>query len=422
LQQKAPLRSHVSAGFSNLRIAVVSPFVDKHHGTERAVAELLERLVHFYGYDVYLYAQRVEDMTSSVTHVTQTAKTQAGSVHWRRVPSISGPHLIQFIWWYWQNQRVRRKDVARSGAEFDVILSAGINCSDADLILVHAVFHRLAELQKQAGSRGLRAWHRSLYYGLLRRLERKIYANRRTALAAVSQRTAHQICHYLGRSDVRVIPNGVDGQVFNPAARESLRNAVRLRWNFADTEVVALLVGNDWRNKGLATLLEATAKCRKLPLRLLIVGADDPSDWHTAISRLDLEQKVSFLRPSPNVLEFYAAADILAAPSLEDSFNLPALEAMACGLPVITSSYAGVSSLLHHGQDCFVLERPHDFDTLAVHLANLCNDKSLRLSLGAQAVRTASQFTWEGSVDLIVKLIEDVRAKKHDSHAQRPHS
>jgi len=398
---------------------VVSPFVDKQHGTERAIAELVERLAHFYGYDVYLYAQRAEDMTLSVT---QTTKTQAGRVHWRRVPSISGPHLIQFIWWYWQNQRMRRKEGAKSGAEFDVILSAGINCSDADVILVHAVFHRLVELQKQAGSRGLRAWHRSLYYGLLRRLERKIYANRRTALAAVSQRTADQIYHYLDRTDVRVIPNGVDSQAFNPLARESLRNAVRLRWNFADTEVVALLVGNDWRNKGLATLLDAAAKCRELPLRLLIVGADDPSNWRTTISRLDLEQKVSFLRPSPNVLEFYAAADILAAPSREDSFNLPALEAMACGLPVITSGCAGVSSFLHHGQDCFVLEQPQDFNTLAIHLTNLCNDKSLRLSLGAQAVRTASQFTWERSVDSVVKLIEDVCAKKHNSRAQRRHS
>lgn len=413
------MRSHVSAEFSNLRIAVVSPFVDKQHGTERAVAELVERLAHFYGCDVHLYAQRAEDMTSSVTEV---AKTQAGSVHWRKVPSISGPHLIQFIWWYWQNQRARRKDAAKGGMEFDVILSAGINCSDADVILVHAVFHRLAELQKETSSRSLRAWHRSLYYGLLRRLERKIYTHRGTALAAVSERTAGQLLDYFGRSDVRVIPNGVDSQAFNPAARESLRNEVRLRWNFADTEVVVLLVGNDWRNKGLATLLNAAAKYRELPLRLLIVGADDPSNWRTTISRLDLEQKVSFLRHSPNVLEFYAAADILAAPSLEDSFNLPVLEAMACGIPVITSGYAGVSSLLHHGQDCFVLEQPHDFDTLAVHLTNLCNDKSLRLSLGAEAARTSSQFTWERSVDLIVKLIEEFRTKKYNLHAQRPHS
>jgi UDP-glucose:(heptosyl)LPS alpha-1,3-glucosyltransferase len=388
---------------------VISPFVDKKHGTERAVAELIEHLAWDFGHAVHVYSQRMDDVELSPA---QESERKAGSIHWRRVRSVPGPHLLQFVDWYWRNRRDRVKDQEKSGEKFDVVFSTGINCSDANVILVHAVFHRLAELQARDGNWSLRDIHRRIYYGLLRRLERKIYSNPRIVLAAVSQRTANQLAHYFGRNDVCVIPNGVDVQTFHPAARESLRSLSRERFRFSERDIVALLIGNDWRNKGLATLLQAAAKCADLPLRLLIVGGDDPADWRAMISRLGLEHRVQFLGPSGNVMQFYGAADILVAPSLEDSFNLPVLEAMACGLPVITSTEAGVASLLKDGEDCFILEQPNDFALLASYLTRLCKDETLRRSLGEKAIETASQFTWKKNVSELAKFMEDsIQAK-----------
>jgi UDP-glucose:(heptosyl)LPS alpha-1,3-glucosyltransferase len=386
-----------------VRIAVVSPFVDKKHGTERAVAELSEHLASGVGHVVHVYSHRVEDVEFSST---KESKNKKGSIYWREVSSFPGPHLIQFVAWYWRNRRARRKDQKDAGEKFDIVFSAGINCSDANVILVHAVFQRLAELQASEGGWGLRSIHRRIYYGLLCRLERKLYSDPRIALAAVSQRTAKQLARYFGRNDVRVIPNGVDVQTFYPAARLLARNASRQRFHYSDREIVVLLIGNDWKNKGLATLLPATAKCADLPLRLLIVGDDDPSAWRANISKLSLEQRVQFAGPSSNVLEFYGAADILVAPSLEDSFNLPVLEAMACGLPVITSGEAGVASLLKQGEDCFILEQPSDAGALASYLTQLCKEESLRRKLGENAVRTASLFTWKKSVNELAKFME----------------
>jgi UDP-glucose:(heptosyl)LPS alpha-1,3-glucosyltransferase len=73
------------------------------------------------------------------------------------------------------------------------------------------------------------------------------------------------------------------------------------------------------------------------PIQLLVVGKDDPG------GQLPLDGRVRFLAPSADVLSFYAAADAYVAPSLEDAFGLPILEAMACGLPVIASVQAGAS-------------------------------------------------------------------------------
>ena len=71
------------------RIAVVTPFLYKRHGTERCVAEQVERLVAEYGYEVHVYSERVEDVGAPIT--------------WHRVPTFPGPHLFRYVWWFLAN-------------------------------------------------------------------------------------------------------------------------------------------------------------------------------------------------------------------------------------------------------------------------------------------------------------------------------
>jgi glycosyltransferase involved in cell wall biosynthesis len=376
-----------------LRLAVVSPFVDRRHGTERALAELLERLANNFGFEIYLYAQRVEDL--ALSDRAKSRDPNAGTLFWRRVPSVPGPHLLQFLFWLWLNRLCRTWDRFFHGLRFDLVFSAGINCLDADVILVHAVFRRLAELHEEAVSSGLRTLHRTLYYRMLRFLERRVYGNPHVALAAVSQHTAAQLHHYFGRTGVPVIPNGVDTRVFHPEARSARRSMARQRWQFAPHEQVLLLIGNDWENKGLPVLLEAAAQCRDLPLRLLIVGQEDPAAFASAISRLQLAGRVSFSGPSADVLDFFAAADVYVAPSVEDSFNLPVLEAMACSLPVIVSTNAGVNECIRDRFDGLLLRDPQNPTELAATLRSLLKDPQGMLRLGENAGRTATSLSWD---------------------------
>jgi hypothetical protein len=85
-----------------LRLAVVSPFVDRHHGTERALAELLERLANSYGCEIHLFAQHVEGLTLSTAGSGKSAS--AGAIIWHRVPRLPGPHIFQFLAWFHLNQ------------------------------------------------------------------------------------------------------------------------------------------------------------------------------------------------------------------------------------------------------------------------------------------------------------------------------
>src|SRR2546430_7462089 len=84
-------------GYADLRLAVVWPFVDRRHGTERALAELLERLARKEHCEIHLFAQRVEDLAVDQAGVPRAQ--ESGAIFWHRVPSIPGPHLLQFLAW-----------------------------------------------------------------------------------------------------------------------------------------------------------------------------------------------------------------------------------------------------------------------------------------------------------------------------------
>lgn len=393
-----------------MRITVISPSVDRRHGTERAVAELIERLAADFGDQVDLYAQRVADIEILNTAGAQVA--HKGAIRWQPIGQLSGPHIVRFLGWLWLNHKARRKTLQAANDHPSVVFSPGINALDADLILVHAVFHRLAELQAESGRFGPRSAHRWLYYSLLCKLERRIYCDRRVTLAAVSSHTAGQLAHYFGRQDVSVIPNGVDAQHFSPRTLVPLREPARKYHLFSAADVVLALIGNDWRNKGLRVLLNAVAICKHLSVRLLVVGNDEPAHFRSEAQRLGIDSRVRFLRPAEDVRTIYAAADVLVAPSLEDSFNLPVLEAMACGVPVVVSPRAGISEWLNHGFDALLLKDPHNVGELADFLCALATNSSLRQTLAHNAIVTAGKFSWGQHVSQLRALLETVVKKK----------
>jgi UDP-glucose:(heptosyl)LPS alpha-1,3-glucosyltransferase len=405
-----------------LRLAVVSPFVDRRHGTERALAELLERLARQQHCEIHLYAQRVEGLALAQSGVARSQ--DLGAIIWHKVPSTPGPHLLQFIAWFFLNSFCRAWDGLVHGLQFDLVLSPGINCLDADVILVHAFFHRLQELARENNRASptpgfLRQLHRRAYYSLLAGLERRIYSDPKVSLAAVSQRTAALLHDYFRRQDVRVVPNGVDTTQFSPSARIAGRPEARLRRNFQETDFVLLLIGNDWRVKGLETALRAVAALRDLPILLIAAGDDSPDSFRETAKSLGIFERCRFEPSREDVLDFYAAADLYVSPSREDSFGLPVAEAMACGMPVITSKQAGIAALVSDGVDAFILLQYDDFQGLARILQRLYADKVLRQNTGAAAAQTALQWTWDRNAADIWDLLRDSAARKAKPSAKK---
>jgi len=398
-----------------MRLAVVSPFLDRQHGTELCIIEQIERLARKDHWRIELYSQKVSQL-SGVRPASAVSPNEPDAIRWHQVPDIPGPHLLKYLWWflanYWQRWWDRRSGRVRP----DLVYSPGINCPDADVIVVHIVFHEFYErvrselaLHRLPLQMWPRVIHRKLYYKLATFLERRIYRDPHVRLVAVSSLVAAQLKSYFQREDVNVIRNAVDTLRFSPEVRIARRNASRQSLSYAKDDFVLLLIGNDWKKKGLDTLLKAVALLSDLPLRLLVVGSDDPSFYRPLLERLGLQERIRFEKPSSDVLLFYAAADLYIGPSLEDAFNLPIPEAMACGLPVIASANAGASEIIRDGETGFILRDPQDHLELASLIRRIQAEDALRLSMGAAASHyLMTNYSWDENAEKTRQLLESI--------------
>ena len=398
-----------------MRLAVVSPFVDRRHGTERCLAEQLERFAAQPDAEIHLYAQRVADLAAVVRY----PETSAGHITWHKVPRLPGPHLLGYVWWFVANHFQRWWDTRFRGLKLDLTYSPGINAINADAVTIHVLFtefYRRVRPHLRLRDASVSLWpvvvHRLLYYRLICLLEQRIYPCKNTSLTTISRRSAGCVRSFFKRDDVTVICYGVDTRTFHPRARLERRQSARNLLHIRAADCCLLLIGNDWKSKGLDTLLRSISACPEIDFRLLVVGSDDPRVHAEMIRVLHLDSKVQFCGSSSDVMQFYAAADVYASPSREDAFALPPIEAMACGLPVITSSNNGGSQIITEGADGFVMADAEDSIALANRLRRLAQDQDLRNRIGENAARTAQEYTWDRNATETWEFLKAAHAKK----------
>jgi glycosyltransferase involved in cell wall biosynthesis len=393
------------------RLAVISPFLDKRHGSERIILEWLSHLPQ--NFEIHVYSQRVEDVDLL-------------KFVWHRIPKLPGPHLFNFLWWLAANRLWIAWDRRFRGLRHDVVFSSGANIVGADVVCVHIVFAEYVR-RVQSGMRLLRnpAWHwprlvhRKLYYGVTNWMERRAFINPRTTLIACSRKTTRELGLFYNRRDrIPVLYLGLDHTVFNPARRRDLRQVARSKLDLSKDQLAVILVGNDWRNKGVLALLEALERLQDLPIKLFVVSREDPSACWRVVTEKHLENRVCFLTPRKDIEFYYAAADVYAGPSLHDSYAMPPAEAMACGLPVIVSASAGVSEIMTNGIDGLILNDPTDSNALATMIRHLYEDEAFRRRLGDEAAETTLQYTWGRNGLELAAIFEEVLLRKSRFAAQ----
>ncbi len=157
-------------------------------------------------------------------------------------------------------------------------------------------------------------------------------------------------------------------------------------------------IANDYARKGLPTLLKALQGLSDV--QLLVVGhASQVPQFKATAQSLGVDQRVHFLGPLSDVSPVYCAANVLAHPTLEDTFAMVVLEAMAHGLPVVASGsdYCGIASLLTHGKNALLLDSPQDAQALqaALHTALYSADTNQQLTQAGPVF--AEQHTWQAA-------------------------
>lgn len=211
------------------------------------------------------------------------------------------------------------------------------------------------------------------------------------------------LAYYPGPADrVRVVYNGLPAAAFAPPA-PGLRERTRTVWGLGPEDYAILFAGTGWARKGLANALGAVARLPEaLRAHLFVAGRGDPRPY---LKRLPTRtaSRVHFLGPVSDMAALYAAADVFAAPTLYDPFSNACLEALAAGLPVVTTRDNGFGEILTPGCDGEVIEN-NDPDTLAAALA-VWSDPARRQTACVAAATAAATFTIEANVARTLEVL-----------------
>jgi glycosyltransferase involved in cell wall biosynthesis len=255
-------------------------------------------------------------------------------------------------------------------------------------------------------------WQRRLnvrrWYGFVR-MQRRVL-RRVPRILTVSESSARDLCRQMGarRDQVAVVPVGADTAVFRP-----LPSVARVPGRLVTT------ASADMPLKGLVPLLEALAKVRteREDAHLVIVGrsrTDGTGSVDATVERLGLEDAVTVagVVPPERLVELYAEAEVAVVPSLYEGFSLPAVEAMACGVPLVTTTGGALPEVVGRDGQAALTVPPGDPGALAAAILTALDDSSLRARLGAAGrVRVEQRFSWRRTAERTVEQYREVLAR-----------
>jgi len=311
------------------------------------------------------------------------------------------------------------------GISYDLVHShywlsgwAGLRLRQAWGVPLAHMFHTLGRLKDMAaGDNGQReASNRA-------EVEQEIMDAADRIVAATPLDRQQMLDNYrVDASRITVIPCGVNLNLFHPIDQRRAREELGIP---PDRRLI-LFVGRLDPVKGLDVLLEAMCEltrrlrpCRAQDLSLAVIGGDRESHLEAMMTdlscyaeirrELGLEDLVVFIGSrSQEVLPlYYSAAEVCVMPSLYESFGMVALEAMACGTPVIASRVGGLTYTVRDGETGFLVPE-RDPKALAARLEQLLTDDNLRRRMGERAVQVAAQYSWDVVAGAIEALYEEL--------------
>ena len=217
---------------------------------------------------------------------------------------------------------------------------------------------------------------------------------------------------------IEIVPPGVDHAFFSPGDRTYARRALGLD----SAGPLLLYVGRIQPLKGADVAVGALAELHRAgrkDARLVIVGGPsgpqgevEVATLHRQVREEGLQERVSFWPPQRHELlsTFYRAADCCIVPSRSESFGLVALEAAACGIPVVAAAVGGLMTLVEDGETGYLVE-PGDAAGFAAHVEEIVADRQLRERLGRGAAEMAATYTWATAAQALSKLYSELTTR-----------
>jgi UDP-glucose:(heptosyl)LPS alpha-1,3-glucosyltransferase len=230
----------------------------------------------------------------------------------------------------------------------------------------------------------------------LARVERLLLGKyqQRVHVAAISDYVRRQVevGHGFPAARIRVVFNGVEVVPLSPPERAAERARRRAELGLVHDAPLVLFAAHNFRLKGLAELVRAMAAAQPGRWTLAVLGRDDPHYYRGLARRLGIATRVRFIGAQAAIRSWYAAADALAHPTWYDPCSRVALEALALGLPVVTTRYNGAAEIMQPGRHGLVVDEPDNISALAAALEDVLRPE-LRAACRADAPRLHAQLS-----------------------------
>lgn len=370
-------------------------------GAEKYTDELIRGLLAR-GHRVHLFARE--------------ARSLPAGAHFQAVPVVG--------WFRRQKDRsfAQNADRLAEAAQLDVLLSTGKTYA-MDVIQPHggSVLHNQRQNIARIPSGCLRALkalfnHVNPRQVRARRQESLLYRRRPLPhVVAVSRMVADDLRRYYSVPEQRlhVIYNGVDLERFNPANLIARRAPARERFAIDRNALVFALVAHNFKLKGVAELIQATARLHtaERPLCVVVAGKARLRRYQKMARDLGCDSRFRFAGLQEAVEDVYAAADVYIHPTWYDPCSLVVLEALAAGLPVITTRCNGASEIMTDGCEGLLLDTPADIELLTNLMATFFETERLG-PMGRQARQLAEQFPWDRNIEEMLRVLELAAGEK----------
>jgi UDP-glucose:(heptosyl)LPS alpha-1,3-glucosyltransferase len=360
-----------------MRVALVAIRYDNKGGSERRTCHLARGLVRE-GHQVEIFAASIKDVDIPAAV--------------NRVGMSSGPSFMKVL-----SFTGNVLDMLSKRTDIDVVHSQIRPFTDG-VVTVGGGCH--AEYLDRIGGRF--SWLNPLHAVVLR-MEKERYRQGGCKAVITNSEFSRQgiLRHYpIPPESVHVAYNGVDSHRFSPERSRVNRAELREKYGLGDGPA-ALFLGSGFERKGLATAIEAVARVDGL--KLLVAGKDDAGPYIRLARRLGADDRVVFAGETAAPEHFYGAADIYILPTKYDPFSNAAIEAMSCGLPVVTTTQNGVAEVMERGVDGLVVDSPEDADGFVEALVQLM-DPGIRQDIGERARAKASGFTWDRTLEKTLEV------------------
>jgi UDP-glucose:(heptosyl)LPS alpha-1,3-glucosyltransferase len=374
-----------------LKIAILLDKFLPSRGGERYFSFLCEELAKR-GHEVHLFATEVEAVASPAYRV-------------HKIPVWRYPRWLRTLslWRYGSGSLTRQ--------EFDIV-HAVAQVRAATVLNPHGGVER-AYLRQEFASISNPAYYA---YKFLRRylsvrhyleiaLQKRLYAaGRLKHVIAISDMVKADIINYYAypADRISVVFNSVDLGLFHPRMREVYRAEKRAELGVGEEAILLLFAGNNFRLKGVETLIRAlallTAQFPDRDFRLLVAGRGRTRRYRRLMGKLGIAARVTFAGPLSPMERYYAAADIYVHPTFYDSCSLTVLEALAAGLPAVTTRFNGAAQAITSREGGTVIDDPTDAAKLAAAVA-LYADPSTRAAARIVARAWMEEYPPERNVE-----------------------